>query len=149
MKALRITLFILLGAAVAITVYHFGFRKSIPDAPVSEQVISILKQNDCLVCHSMDPQLPFYSSLPVIGPKMEEHSYHASRFTDLESKVYEDIDDVALTAPYFHDGTFLTLEAATKAMARYELGKELSDQDVCSIVAFMNTLTGDNPHMDK
>ena len=97
MKALRITLFILLGAVVAITVYRFGFRKSIPDAPVSEQVVSILKQNDCLVCHSMDPQLPFFSSLPVIGPKMVEESYHASRFTDLESKVNEEIDDVTLS----------------------------------------------------
>ena len=57
--------------------------------------------------------------------------------------------NVALTAPYFHDGTLPTIEAAVKAMARYELGKELSDQDVCSIAAFMNTLTGDDSHMSK
>ncbi|MBQ0024696.1 MAG: heme-binding domain-containing protein [Bacteroidales bacterium] len=97
MRALKIALFILLGTATIIAVYRFGFRKSIPDAPVYEQVVSILKQNDCFVCHSGNPKLPFYSSFPVIGPKMAEHTYHAFRFTDLESKVTEDIDDVTLS----------------------------------------------------
>lgn len=97
MRALKIALFTLLGAAAIIAVYRFGFRKSIPAAPVSEQVVSILKQNDCFVCHSRNPQLPFYSSFPVIGPKMAEHAYRANRFTDLESKVTEDIDDVTLS----------------------------------------------------
>lgn len=97
MRALKIALFILLGAAAIIAVYRFGFRKSIPDAPASEQVVSILEQNDCFVCHSENPQLPFYSSFPVIGPKMAEHASHAFRFTDLESKVTEDIDDVTLS----------------------------------------------------
>ena len=97
MKALKIVLCIFLGAAAVIAVYRFGFRKSIPDAPVSEQVVSILKQNDCFVCHSRNPQLPFYSSFPIIGPKMAEHAYRANRFTDLESKVTEDIDDVTLS----------------------------------------------------
>ena len=46
-------------------------------------------------------------------------------------------------------GLSQTLEDAVKAMAKYELGKELSDQDVCSIVAFLNTLTGDNTHLSK
>lgn len=97
MKVLKIALCILIGAAAVVAVYRFGFRKSIPDAPVNEQVISILQQNDCFICHSRNPQLPFYSSFPIIGPKMKEHAYHAYRFTDLESKVTEDIDDVTLS----------------------------------------------------
>lgn len=97
MKALKITLCILLGAAAVIAVYRFGLRKSIPDAPVTEQVVSILRQNDCFVCHSRNPRLPFYSSFPIIGPKMKEHAYHAYRFTDLESKVTADVDDVTLS----------------------------------------------------
>ena len=97
MKVLKITLCILIGAAAVVAVYRFGFRKSIPDAPVNEQVMSILKQNDCFVCHSRNQQLPFYSSFPIIGPKMSEHAYHAYRFMDLESKMNEDIDDVTLS----------------------------------------------------
>jgi len=52
--------------------------------------------------------------------------------------------NVALTAPYFHDGSMATMEDAVKAMAKFELGKELSDADVNSIVAFMKTLTGES-----
>ena len=97
MKVLKIALCILIGAAAVVAVYRFGLRKSIPDAPVNEQVVSILRQNDCFVCHSRNPQLPFYSSFPIIGPKMKEHAYHAYRFTDLESKVTADVDDVTLS----------------------------------------------------
>lgn len=57
--------------------------------------------------------------------------------------------NIALTAPYFHDGTYQTLEEAVAAMARYELGKELSDNDIRTIVAFMHSLTGENPYLKK
>ena len=97
MKVLNIALCILLGGAAVIAVYRFGLRKSIPDAPVTEQVMSILQQNDCFVCHSRNPQLPFSSSFPIIGPKMAEHAYHAYRFTDLESKLTGDVDEVTLS----------------------------------------------------
>ncbi len=96
-KTLNIALCILLFVAAAIAVYRFGFRKSIPDAPVTQQVVSILKQNDCFVCHSNNPKLPFYSSFPIIGPMIAEHANHAVRFTDLESKVNENIDEVTLS----------------------------------------------------
>ena len=51
--------------------------------------------------------------------------------------------NVALTAPYFHDGSAATLEEAVSIMARYQLGRELSGQDIASISAFLRTLTGE------
>lgn len=53
--------------------------------------------------------------------------------------------NVALTAPYFHDGSAATLEEAVVVMARYQLGRELSQPDVEAIVAFLKTLTGELP----
>lgn len=47
-----------------------------------------------------------------------------------------------MTAPYFHDGQYNTLEEAVAAMAKYELGKNLSEKDVQLLVAFMHTLNG-------
>jgi cytochrome c peroxidase len=44
------------------------------------------------------------------------------------------------TFPYFHDGSVKTLEEAVKLMAKHQLGKELSDADVKSIVTFLQTL---------
>ncbi len=50
--------------------------------------------------------------------------------------------NVALTAPYFHDGSAQTLEDAVAIMGRFQLGRELSDEDRRLIVAFLHTLTG-------
>lgn len=50
--------------------------------------------------------------------------------------------NVALTWPYYHDGTRTTLEQAVRDMARYQSGVELSDEQVAQIVAFLETLTG-------
>lgn len=53
--------------------------------------------------------------------------------------------NVALTAPYFHDGSRETLADAVRVMAKYEVGRELSDEQVRDIVAFLETLTGELP----
>jgi cytochrome c peroxidase len=52
--------------------------------------------------------------------------------------------NVALTAPYFHDGTAETLDAAVDVMFRHQLGRTGTDEDKKLIVAFLQTLTGEN-----
>lgn len=54
--------------------------------------------------------------------------------------------NVAQTAPYYHDGSVATLEEAVKKMGEYQLGEKLSDAQVDSIIAWLNTLTGEIPH---
>ena len=51
--------------------------------------------------------------------------------------------NVALTAPYFHDGSAATLEAAVSAMADYQLGRKLDAKDTALLVAFLRSLTGE------
>lgn len=53
--------------------------------------------------------------------------------------------NVALTAPYFHDGSASSLETAVAVMGRYQLGRDLLPDDVTAIVAFLNSLTGQIP----
>jgi cytochrome c peroxidase len=53
--------------------------------------------------------------------------------------------NVALTAPYFHDGSAATLEEAVTIMARSQLGRTLAKREVGLIVAFLRTLTGEPP----
>ncbi len=53
--------------------------------------------------------------------------------------------NVAMTPPYFHDGSVATLDDAVRVMARLQLGRQLSDEDVRQIVAFLGTLTGEVP----
>jgi cytochrome c peroxidase len=48
--------------------------------------------------------------------------------------------NVAKTAPYFHDGSIITLDIAVKKMAWHQLGKNLTDDEIKKIVTFLNTL---------
>ena len=50
--------------------------------------------------------------------------------------------NVDVTAPYFHNGRAPTLERAVEIMARTQLGKALTVQDISLIVGFLHTLTG-------
>lgn len=51
--------------------------------------------------------------------------------------------NVEKTAPYFHDGSVADLGESIKIMAKTELNKNLSNEQVADIVAFMKTLTAD------
>jgi cytochrome c peroxidase len=50
--------------------------------------------------------------------------------------------NVALTPPYFHDGSTPTLEQAVMLMGHVQLGRTLTPEQVAMIVAFLKTLTG-------
>jgi cytochrome c peroxidase len=53
--------------------------------------------------------------------------------------------NVAMTAPYFHDGSVDTLDRAVRIMASVQLGRTLDDATTASIVAFLESLTGPVP----
>jgi len=54
--------------------------------------------------------------------------------------------NVAMTAPYFHDGSVASLAEAVWIMASTQLGKTLADEEVQDIVAFLDSLTGELPN---
>jgi cytochrome c peroxidase len=51
--------------------------------------------------------------------------------------------NVALTAPYFHDGSAKTLEQAIVVMTKYQLGRPLAKEQIERIAQFLGTLTGE------
>jgi len=51
--------------------------------------------------------------------------------------------NVAVTAPYFHDGSAQTLSDAVTTMAQVQLGVELPPKDRDAIIAFLRSLTGE------
>ncbi len=53
--------------------------------------------------------------------------------------------NVELTYPYFHDGAANTLPEAVDTMGRVQLGKKFTAEENARIVAFLRTLTGDQP----
>jgi cytochrome c peroxidase len=53
--------------------------------------------------------------------------------------------NVALTAPYFHDGSAATLEEAVATMGNSQLGRDLSPAEIDLLVTFLGTLSGKRP----
>jgi cytochrome c peroxidase len=53
--------------------------------------------------------------------------------------------NVALTAPYLHDGSLPQLEGAVRVMATYQLGRSLNATQISKVVAFLESLTGVSP----
>lgn len=53
--------------------------------------------------------------------------------------------NVAMIPPYFHDGSVATLPEAVRVMARVQLGKRLTAEQVRAIVSFLDSLTGPLP----
>lgn len=66
------------------------------------------------------------------------------RETDRHVFKVPSLRNVELTAPYFHDGTAPTLEAAVEVMFKYQLGRTAPPEDKALIVAFLKTLTGEH-----
>ncbi|MFQ5355605.1 MAG: cytochrome-c peroxidase [Mariprofundaceae bacterium] len=94
------------------------------------------------------------------GPLFTSNKFVAFNYgsdTGLKSVTGKDEDDhvfrvqswrnVAMTAPYFHDGKVKTLPEAVKIMAKIQLDVSLSEADIADIVAFLETLTGVLPEI--
>ena len=57
--------------------------------------------------------------------------------------------NVALTAPYMHDGRAKTLKEAVEIMTEHQLGRYMAPEETDAIVAFLKSLTGDIPPIAK
>ena len=77
--------------------------------------------------------------------------YDKGRFQDTKNEAdafmfkVSQLRNVAMTPPFFHDGSVATLPQAVRVMAQLQLGKQLSDAQVADIVSFLESLTGEVP----
>jgi cytochrome c peroxidase len=82
-------------------------------------------------------------------PKSDAAVVDAGRFTvtknERDKGVYRvpSLRNVAVTAPYFHDGRAATLEEAVDTMAKDQLGKPLEIKERDLLIQFLRTLTGE------
>ncbi len=71
------------------------------------------------------------------------------KFSDKDTYWTPGLRNVAITAPYFHDGSSKTLKEALKKMAYHNLSIKLSKREIDELIAFLRTLTGDIPKILK
>lgn len=100
----------------------------------------------CMSCHN-GPLLGgnSYQKMGLLNPYANTKDLGRYDVTKKDADRYffkvPSLRNVALTAPYFHDGASSTLEDAVQQMAHLQLNKKLSDEEVKSIVTFLNALT--------
>jgi cytochrome c peroxidase len=117
----------------------------------------------CMSCHMgsnfAGPALPegagFYQKFPVYPGSEYEKKYDLlkdkGRFEVTKAEQEKHFwrvptwRNIALTAPYFHNGSVKTLDEAVRVMAKTQLNKDLSAEQVNDIVAFLESLTGQFP----
>jgi cytochrome c peroxidase len=126
------------------------------DTALSEQEkkgFELFKSTGCTTCHTGD----YFGGQSY---QMMSKDYFKERGTPLTdgdmgrfnvTKKEEDrhmlkvpmLRNVAVTPPYYHDGSVKTLDEAVTKMAKYQLGAELKPEETQAIVAFLKTLTGE------
>jgi cytochrome c peroxidase len=112
---------------------------------------NLFKSSGCIACHNgqniggnsfqkMGIVEPYKANSPAEG-RVAYSKDEADRF---KFKV-PTLRNVELTYPYFHDGAANSLKEAVETMGRVQLGRKFTDEENAQIVAFLKTLTGDQP----
>ena len=89
---------LLVVAAAMVVVYRAVNRVPSSELPLNEQVYQIFTDGGCLSCHSADPELPFYSKLPVMGDVVKADVDSGYRAFDM-TKFMEDVKTGAEVNP--------------------------------------------------
>jgi cytochrome c peroxidase len=94
----------------------------------------LFKSLGCISCHQ---------GVNVGGNMYQRHGiFHPLASPKPEIVRVPSLRNVAVTPPYFHDGSAATLSKAVQAMGYAQLDRKLTDDQTKAIVAFLNTLTG-------
>jgi cytochrome c peroxidase len=112
--------------------------------------LKIFTNIGCMVCHTGElVGGSMYQKVGVVEPWPNQKDQGRFEITkqDGDRMMFKvpTLRNVARTAPYFHDGSAATLDAAVRKMGKHQLGLALSEQEVESIVAWLGSLTGELP----
>lgn len=115
---------------------------------------SLFKEIGCIACHqgknvggNMFQRVRLESS----DQAREMEGQHLGRFTvtgqerDRFRFKVPSLRNIELTAPYMHDGSIPDLRSAIQFMASQQLGKDLTEEEVSLLEAFLESLTGEVP----
>ena len=131
-----------------------GERDAIPAA--AAEGYEKFKRHGCVACHQgrnvggnmfakLGVMADYFADRGDIRPADYGRYNITGRERDRHVFKVPSLRNVALTPPYFHDGTATTLEEAIGIMARYQLGVALPANDIDEIAAFLQALTSKLP----
>jgi len=110
----------------------------------------LFNESGCVACHN-GPNLGgnSFQKMGVVEPYTGNTSDGRAGVTGKDADRFNykvpTLRNVELTYPYFHDGASNTLPEAVDVMGRLQLGKTFTSAENAQIVAFLKSLTGDQP----
>lgn len=141
--------------------YMKGNKKALSKAAI--RGMELTQSVGCVACHNgvnfAGPQLPegtgFYQKFPTFPGSSYDAKYDLVKDHGRFDVTKQESDrhfyrvptwrNIALTAPYFHNGSVKTLDEAVRVMAKTQLNKDLKDGEVIDIVEFLKSLNGKFP----
>lgn len=113
----------------------------------------LFKEKGCISCHNgVNIGGNLYNKFGIYkDAKSEEFGRYNTTHKEEDKYVFKvpSLRNIALTAPYMHDGRVKTLEDAVNIMTKYQLGRPMKEDELHLIVDFLKTLTGELPDIVK
>lgn len=134
-------------------------------SPQAQRGLKLVESTGCLSCHSgpmfsgpkQSMGTGFFMKFPLNTDNGYVQKYHLTEDTGRFQVTHQEADqhmfvvpslrNVEVTAPYFHNGSVRDLHEAVRVMAKAQLDKTLTDNQVQDIVAFLDSLTGEFPQI--
>lgn len=111
----------------------------------------LFKESGCVACH-MGPAAggTSFQKMGLVAPyETKNPAQGLAGVTGQDADRFKfkvpTLRNVELTYPYFHDGEAETLGEAVEVMGRLQLGRSFETAEIEQIVAFLKTLTGEQP----
>lgn len=114
---------------------------------------TLFKASGCIICHNGEAiGGNSFQKMGLVEPyqttaAVEGRAAVTGKDADRMNFKVPTLRNVELTYPYFHDGAYNTLAEAVDIMGRLQLGRKYSEEEIDQIVAFLKTLTGEQPQI--
>lgn len=109
--------------------------------------LNLFISTGCITCHNgMGIGGHFYQKLGLVKewPTEDLGRFEATRVeTDKYFFKVPSLRNITETGPYLHDGSIGSLEEVVSKMASHQVGRDLSEEDIASIIVFLRSLKGE------
>lgn len=115
-------------------------------SPLAIEGIEVFRLKGCMRCHK--GAVLSTGELTKFEHGQDMGAYNVTGDLD-DKRVFRvpTLRNLPLTAPYFHDGSTATIQEAIQIMAEVQVDKEISPEEEAAIVAFLESLVGDQPEI--
>ncbi len=120
-------------------------------SPEEEEGFKLFKKLGCISCHNgVNLGGNSFQKLGIVVPynwKPTNPDRYQITKREEDKNVYKvpTLRNITCTYPYFHDGSVADLKKTISLMARYNLGIDITDEEIEKIIAFLETLKGELP----